>query len=1031
MSRHRTMDTDMDLLFFTSLDEATRAWLDNLNKMWALWKKCDSVTNMLTDYFETAPNPYLSTLRILVSTNDFGYMTNSKTLAYTVTEEFATWIEDRKEGYKEFLVPDLKLAVFKLVKQKHVKQMQLIKILFNTYDLMADKDMFLQIIQEIIEKKNYKEAAQYTAMLQLQSHFMDPELLLLPLILQNKLQVVDELLAGNPDIQKALVTYLDNLIAPGGNASIKLNQFIYENDLPDVNMSLTQSRPITKLVARLIKQYNLSPDMCPHLNTKRSEGALQFLIHKRYVDGSLSVASWREMVREAVGDDAKLQADLLVMLVNASDVQEGLYWAKEYNIPKEKWPWAIAHTEEQNRQRINDGASTSRDEEWELSEEANEDNVNYHGLKLPRERIKVVDNRQLFEEFLDNVFKNVTMVGIDLEWKPSFGTKQSELALIQIATEDDVYILDVTTLGSELRDLWGEFGLVLLGNKDILKIGFGIAHDMTVIRNSLPVLSSIKTHGQGYIDLMFLWSKLEEEYSFVFPYKGDSSFTSRSLSKLVELCFGQRLNKSDQFSNWELRPLRESQIIYAALDAYCLLEIYNVLAECSANMDIPFDDICAEVQFIPQKYAKTNANKPAYKKPLYSNPTTPNRANESYRVNANASAKYEAAPRQRPAQKYGYYGSKERNQNQAKVGSIGIIDIVSDGRQDNQRRYDNHNNYNQSSTHCGSSKATNDRKYNQRRYQDNQDNYNRYDNQNKYGNKNRRENHYKYDKQGRWEDGQNRRDSQNRQDDAPNRRDFQGRQNGMNRPLSVQRNLENPVVAHTWRVVCDSMLGGLSSKLRMCGVDCVHVLFDQGGDDSAKLAMRENRVLLTRNKNYEKFRQYLPPENCYRITADTPDNQLREVLSYFGVMVTQNDIFSRCQICNCDEFVKVPKELMDDLVQSFVKIIRKNNYRVLPNQSNVNVDNDDSNDDLAFVRNPNNYFTNSEHRTWRLSMDTIDVSSCTTRYQVRVQIDKVPLKVLKNVRVFYICEHCGKIYWDGSHLERALNGVIKDLLVKQ
>lgn len=45
---------------------------------------------------------------------------------------------------------------------------------------------------------------------------------------------------------------------------------------------------MTKLIARLIKQYNLSPDLAPHLNTKRSEGAIQFLIHKRYVDGSLS-----------------------------------------------------------------------------------------------------------------------------------------------------------------------------------------------------------------------------------------------------------------------------------------------------------------------------------------------------------------------------------------------------------------------------------------------------------------------------------------------------------------------------------------------------------------------------------------------------------------------------------------------------------------------------------------------------------------------------------------------------------------------
>jgi len=65
----------------------------------------------------------------------------------TVVEEFANWIEERKEGYKEFLVPDLKLAVIKLIKQKRMKQMQLIKMISNIYDLMSDKDKFLEMIQ--------------------------------------------------------------------------------------------------------------------------------------------------------------------------------------------------------------------------------------------------------------------------------------------------------------------------------------------------------------------------------------------------------------------------------------------------------------------------------------------------------------------------------------------------------------------------------------------------------------------------------------------------------------------------------------------------------------------------------------------------------------------------------------------------------------------------------------------------------------------------------------------------------------------
>ncbi|XP_029675764.1 exonuclease mut-7 homolog isoform X2 [Formica exsecta] len=937
---------DMDLLFFSSIDDATKAWLDTLHRMWALWKKCDGVSKTLTDYFETAPNPYLSTLRILVNTSDFDHMTNSKSLAFAVIEEFSNWIKDRKEGYKEFLVPDLKLAAFKLIKQKHMKQMLLIKNVSTIYDFVEHKDMFLQAIKEMIRDKEYKEAAQYAAMLQLQSHFMDPEILLLPLILQNKLQVVDEFLVDCQDVQKALTTYLDNLIAPGKNVQIILERFIYENDIPEVKISLTQVRPITKLIARLIKQYNLSPDVCPHLNTKRNEGALQFIIHKRYVDGSLNVASWREMVREAIGGDIKLQKELLLMLINVNDAQEGLYWAREYRIPKQEWPWMIVHAEEneeeeeeeeEGAQGVNDGASTSKDENWEPIE----DNLNYHVLKLPRESINVVDNGRLFEEFLDNGLRNVTVVGIDLEWKPSFGTKQPELALIQIATEDNVYILDVTTFGNELPELWAELGLMLFGNKNIIKIGFGIAHDITVIRNSIPALSSIKNHGQGYLDLMILWRKLTEDYNFIFPYKGDPNFTSKSLSKLVELCFGQRLDKSDQFSNWELRPLRESQIIYAALDAYCLLEIYKVLADYSADMDIPFEDICAEIQHIPHAHKKPNTNKVTYKKPIHSNPTTSDRDNENYRVNAGASPKYETAPNYKSMVKQGYhnkqnksahlgilrianderhdnqkrYDNHDRDQNRDRLARVGIIQIANDTRTDNQRKYDNYNNHNQNRyAHVGMMRGTNGGRYeNQKRHNhenynrfDNYENHNRYDHPNRYSNQSKRDHYNRYDKQiGRREDVQDR---------------FLDNFEKMNRPESrVQRQHQgDPVIAHTWRVVCDSMLGGLSSKLRMCGVDCVHVLFDQGGDDSARLAMRENRILLTRNKNYERFKQFLPLKNCYRIMADTPDNQLREVLCYFGVVVTQNDIFSRCQICNCDEFVKIPKQLMDDLVQRLI-----------------------------------------------------------------------------------------------------------------
>jgi len=54
--------------------------------------------------------------------------------------------------------------------------------------------------------------------------------------------------------------------------------------------------------------------------------------------------------------------------------------------------------------------------------------------------------------------------------------------------------------------------------------------------------------------------------------------------------------------------------IPTALDAYCLLEIYDVLEKCSKDLNIPFEEISYEVQFHSYKdCAKTSANKSAHK----------------------------------------------------------------------------------------------------------------------------------------------------------------------------------------------------------------------------------------------------------------------------------------------------------------------------------------------------------------------------------------------------------------------------------
>lgn len=81
-------------------------------------------------------------------------------------------------------------------------------------------------LQEMIRKKKYKEAAQYAVILKLQESFSDPESLILPHILQNKLTVVEEFLTDCPRLQEALVLYLDNLIGPDNSMHNLLNELI-------------------------------------------------------------------------------------------------------------------------------------------------------------------------------------------------------------------------------------------------------------------------------------------------------------------------------------------------------------------------------------------------------------------------------------------------------------------------------------------------------------------------------------------------------------------------------------------------------------------------------------------------------------------------------------------------------------------------------------------------------------------------------------------------------------------------------------
>ena len=102
---------------------------------------------------------------------------------------------------------------------------------------------------------------------------------------------------------------------------------------------------------------------------------------------------------------------------------------------------------------------------------------------------------------------------------------------------------------------------------DVLKIGLSLKDDFMMLRSRKDV------HAEDGN-----WIELQD-------YVGRFGIEDRSLQKIYANLFGQKISKSQRLSNWEAESLTESQILYAATDAWACVEIYNCLAELERTGD--------------------------------------------------------------------------------------------------------------------------------------------------------------------------------------------------------------------------------------------------------------------------------------------------------------------------------------------------------------------------------------------------------------------------------------------------------------
>ncbi len=166
-------------------------------------------------------------------------------------------------------------------------------------------------------------------------------------------------------------------------------------------------------------------------------------------------------------------------------------------------------------------------------------------------KIHVIDEISQVGQATDFLFSQ-DLLGFDTETRPSFKRGKSyKMSLIQLATEQECFLFRLNKIGfpQQLKDL--------LESPAVTKIGFDLNSDFHQLRR----LTSIQP--QGFEDLQ----KLAKEMGY----------KDISLRKLTALLLGKRLSKRQRLSNWNSDQLTESQLIYAATDAWVTLILYKKL----------------------------------------------------------------------------------------------------------------------------------------------------------------------------------------------------------------------------------------------------------------------------------------------------------------------------------------------------------------------------------------------------------------------------------------------------------------------
>ncbi len=161
----------------------------------------------------------------------------------------------------------------------------------------------------------------------------------------------------------------------------------------------------------------------------------------------------------------------------------------------------------------------------------------------------VVDREEQVEEAV-NYLRTQQVIGVDTEARPSFQRGiHYPTALVQIASHERCYLFRLTHVGmpQALADLFAD--------EKIRKVGLAFRDDINGLRRRRNFMPA------NCVDVQ----SLAAQYGIL----------ELGLQKMFAICFGKKISKTQQLTNWENSHLTPEQARYASTDAWATLLIYE------------------------------------------------------------------------------------------------------------------------------------------------------------------------------------------------------------------------------------------------------------------------------------------------------------------------------------------------------------------------------------------------------------------------------------------------------------------------